>query len=200
MILNREGVISALDALSEQLEMTISPHVEIVVCGGSALQALVLIDRTTRDVDVLAFLSRSSDGSVQLNSAEIFPDYLRNAINLVARDLRLPKDWLNNGPTDLLTQGLPDGLLDRLECRKYGSHLTVHFISRFDQICFKMYASINGGGERHLNDLYNLKPNDVEIYTAAQWCLTQDASDVFPKIVIDFLRKVGYKHVAERFE
>jgi hypothetical protein len=65
---------------------------------------------------------------------------------------------------------------------------------------FKMYAAINGGNERHLNDLYMLVPSDEELYTAAIWCLSQDASEVFPMLVRDFLRKVGFSNVAERIE
>ncbi|MHB1454417.1 MAG: DUF6036 family nucleotidyltransferase [Saccharofermentanales bacterium] len=200
MDLDRIGMVSALNALNDQLVMADSPRVEIVVCGGSALQALSLVNRTTRDVDILAFLSKKEDGSLHLDSAKIFPDYLLNAVKIVARDFRLPADWFNCGPTDLLSQGLPDGLLNRLECHNYGSHLIVHFISRFDQTCFKMYAAINGGGERHLNDLYRLEPAENEVLTAAIWCLTQDASIIFPLIVKDFLRKVGFVNVAERLE
>ena len=198
MNLDRKGTITALKALNDQLEMSRNSCIEIVVCGGSALQALSLVDRTTRDVDILAFLSRDETNVPMFESAEPFPDYLQKAISTVARDFRLPNDWLNYGPTSLLSQGLPEGLMDRLETYKIGSYLIVHYISRFDQICFKMYAAINGGGERHLNDLYKLDPNGNELLIASRWCLTQDASDFFPLIVKDFLRKVGYPDVADR--
>jgi len=53
MKLDREGVTILLNAVSDQLVLLRSPIIELVVCGGSALQALGLIDRTTRDLDIL---------------------------------------------------------------------------------------------------------------------------------------------------
>jgi len=78
--------------------------------------------------------------------------------------------------------------------------LTVHFIDRFDQICFKAYAAINGRGDQHLSDLQILNPSQEEMLSAAQWCLKQDASEVFPQIVISFLEQTGYQDVAERIK
>lgn len=52
--------------------------------------------------------------------------------------------------------------------------------------------------ERHLNDLYQLNPANDELLFAARWCLPQDASEVFPQLVIDFLQRVGYEDVAAR--
>jgi hypothetical protein len=51
----------SLTALNDQLEIRRSPVIEIVVCGGSALQFLGLVDRTTKDVDILAFASSNND-------------------------------------------------------------------------------------------------------------------------------------------
>jgi hypothetical protein len=200
MKIDRDGVAVLLNAVSDQLEINKSPVIELVICGGSALQALGLIDRTTRDLDILAIIKHSDDFSFYLETARQLPEQLIDAANIVARDFNLPKDWLNSGPTDLLSQGLPDGFVERLISQKYGSRLIIHFISRYDQICFKMYAAINGGSERHLSDLKLLLPSDAESYSAALWCLTQDASDIFPIIVKDFLRKAGFESVAERFE
>ncbi|MHB1483389.1 MAG: DUF6036 family nucleotidyltransferase [Saccharofermentanales bacterium] len=200
MKLDRDKVNVLLNAISDQLDLSRCPVIELVVCGGSALQALGLIDRTTRDLDILAFISRNNDYSIYLETAKQLPDYLIIAANTVARDFNLPADWLNSGPTDLLSQGLPDGFIERLQSRRYGSRLVVHFISRYDQICFKMYAAINGGSERHLSDLFILNPSDDDLLSAANWCLTQDASDIFPALVKSFLRKVGFSNVAERLE
>lgn len=198
MLLNQKGVDKALTAVNEQLAEMKTSMIELVVCGGSALQALGLINRTTKDLDILAQATRDNNGLMELNSARELPEVLMMAANLVAIDLDLPSNWLNSGPTDLLTQGLPAGFIDRLHTKKYGTHLIVHFTDRYDQICFKMYAAINGGGERHLNDLYQLNPANEELLFAARWCLTQDASEVFPLLVIDFLQKVGYEDVAAR--
>ena len=193
MMLDSAGVHAALSALGEQLEHGDAEPVEMIVCGGAALQALGLISRATRDVDVLALVAgRLPD----VRPADPLPDPVVQAAALVARDLGLPADWLNAGPTDLLSQGLPDGLLDRLHSRRYGAKLAAHFVDRFDQVCFKAYAAINGGSAHHLSDLQVLRPSEEEMLFAARWCLTQDASEEFPMLVRSFLEKMDYRNVA----
>jgi hypothetical protein len=201
MNLDMAGVDAALSALGEHLERSSLETIELVVCGGSALEAIgLLVDRTTKDVDVLALGKTDQDGILTLASAEPMPDVVREAARIVARDLELPEDWLNPGPTDLLREGLPEGLVLRLHSRRYGDRLVVHFIDRFDQICFKAYAAINGGAAYHLADLTALEPSSDEMLAAASWCLTQDASEVFPLLVRSFLEKVGYPDVARELE
>ena len=200
MRLDRIGVSTALAALGDHLEQESEDGIEIVVCGGSALQALGLVDRTTRDVDVLALVDGSADGSSALVSAQPLPPVVVEAARIVARDFGLTVDWLNPGPTDLLSQGLPEGLAGRLHTRRFGRKLIVQFIDRLDQICLKTYAAVNGGSPHHLTDLRALRPSDDEMLMAVRWCLTQDASEVFPGLVRSFLEKVGYSNVAEQLE
>lgn len=100
-----------LAALGEQLAAA-GERYELVVIGGAGLLALGIIERSTRDVDLLAL--RSGD---KLNSAEPLPKKLATARDRVARDFSLPVDWLNPGPTDLLTLGLPDEFIHRLDLR-----------------------------------------------------------------------------------
>ena len=57
------------------------------------------------------------------------------------------------GPADLLKYGLPEGFKERLQTKIYGQELTVHYISRVDQIHFKVYASVDSGPGRHVDDL-----------------------------------------------
>lgn len=54
------------------------------------------------------------------------------------------------------------------------------------------------GRGRHSNDLAALKPTDDELLTAARWVLTQDAGEVFPKIVRTTLTDLGYGHLASQ--
>jgi hypothetical protein len=103
-----------LGALGEQLAAA-GQQFDLVVIGGSALLALGLVKRTTRDVDVLAIA-----GPEGLIPADPLPSPLVDARDRVARDFGLLADWLNPGPTELLRFGLPDGFLSRVETRTYG--------------------------------------------------------------------------------
>jgi hypothetical protein len=129
-----------LGALEEQLR-SLGEAQEIIVIGGSALTALGLVNRTTKDVDLLAI---ATDG--ELRPAKPLPDALRVARDRVARDFDLGENWLNGGPTDLLKWGLPAGFLNRVVTREYGTALTVHFASRFDQVHFKLFAMVDQSG------------------------------------------------------
>jgi hypothetical protein len=142
-----------LGALGEQLAAQ-RECFTIAVVGGSALLALELISRATRDVDVLAIV----DGD-EFTSAQPLPAALVDAAQTVARDFGLSKDWLNPGPTSLLDLGLPEGFFERAQHRHYGPGLEVLFASRVDQIHLKLYATVDQGAGKHLNDLQALAPN-----------------------------------------
>jgi len=60
----------------------------------------------TADVDVLGIIQ---EGSVLTVRRADFPDWLKVSIQRVARDLNLPPDWMNSGPTSLVDLGLPEG-------------------------------------------------------------------------------------------
>ena len=94
-----------LGALAEQLR-SLGKQLEIVVIGGSALTALGLVKRATRDVDLLAIAENG-----ELRPAKPLPEALRTARDRVARDSELDENWLNAGPTDLLRWGLPAGFM-----------------------------------------------------------------------------------------
>lgn len=163
-----------LEALAEQLSAT-GVGFDLVVIGGSALLALGLGQRPTRDVDVVALLDRNSE----LHRASPLPDPLIRARDRVASDFGLPEDWLNPGPESLLDFGLPPGFEQRLERRDFGEFLRVHFASRFDQIHFKLYAAVDQGGGKHEADLRGLAPTSAELTEAARWAVTHDPSDGF---------------------
>src|SRR3990170_4162044 len=91
-----------LTALGEQLAAA-GERFELVVTGGSALVALGVVRRATRDVDVVALRTGGT-----LVPAEPLPAALAAARDLVARDFGLDPGWLNPGPTDLLRFGLPE--------------------------------------------------------------------------------------------
>jgi len=186
----------ALESVSFRLRENHSEPVEIVVCGGSALILTGTVTRTTRDVDIVALASRNG-----LHSPDPLPEDLERAAKEAAEDLGLPPDWLNNGPSrgqgGLFQMGLPQGLQGRWHSRDFGSHLTVHFIDRLDQIHFKLYAAADRGGY-HIEDLLALEPTSDEMVTAARWAMSHDVSEPFAHIVKDLLRSIGYAQSADR--
>jgi len=70
------------------------------VIGGAGLLALGVIDRPTRDIDVVAL--RGPEG---LEPADPLPAALVAASDRVAQVLGLAPDWLNAGPAALLGLG-----------------------------------------------------------------------------------------------
>ena len=102
MEITDETIDLLLGALADQLQ-ALDSELEIVVIGGSALSALGLVRRATRDVDLLAIATAG-----ELRRAEPLPQALLEARTAVAADFGLDENWLNAGPTDLLTWGLPE--------------------------------------------------------------------------------------------
>ena len=178
-----------LDALGEQLAAR-GTHTELVVIGGSALLAIGLISRPTRDVDIVALRAGQT-----LIEPRPLPTELVAARDRVARDFGLPENWLNAAPADLLDFGLPDGFVDRLERRDYGEALTVHFASRFDQIHFKLYAMVDQGAGKHEADLRALEPTRDELLAAARWTRTHDPSEGFREQLLAALAYLGVEDV-----
>lgn len=147
---------------------------EVVAVGGGGLLLIGLIDRPTKDLDLVAL----RDVGV-LVPATVLPPPLAEAAEDVARVLDLAPGWMNGGPTSLLRFGLPEGFLDRLERREYGG-LVILLASRFDQIHFKLYAAADDrpGGKHHV-DLQRLRPTHDELRAAASWTRTHDPSEGF---------------------
>lgn len=149
-------------------------YYEIVAIGGGGLLLLGQIERPTRDLDLVALIDNG-----RLVSATPLPHNLLQAAEEVGRAAMLEKGWLNAGPTSLLQAGLPEGFTQRMRTRHYGG-LTVHLAGRFDQICFKLYASIDHGPRsKHFADLKLLQPTHQELKIAQHWCLSHDVSETF---------------------
>ena len=198
MKFNKDYLIKALSLLGHVLEREQTPHIHFVVCGGSSLIMMGLIARTTKDVDIVAFVSKQSENAGQLQYASSLPEILLKAASHVAADLGLDEDWLNTGPKDLLKYGLPEGFMDRLHTRCFGEMLTVSFIDRLDQIHFKVYAAVDGGPGRHVDDLLALKPDHGEMERAAFWAMQQDPSTEFKTTLVDMLKALNYETVTEK--
>ena len=158
----------------------------MVVIGGSALLALGLVSRATRDVDVVGL--RSSTG---IDPARPMPAQLEEAATRVARDIGLPSDWLNAGPTELLDLGMPEGFEERLHREDVGPALTLFYADRYDQIHFKLYAMVDQAGGRHEADLRALEPTPRELIAAARWTRSHDPSPGFREQLLLALHVLG---------
>ena len=195
----KEEIETALRALSEQLKVEGVGRLEMVVCGGAALNVLGYVRHPTKDIDVVAFVEKNKDGRTVLIKASPFGDTLVSAASRVKRDFNLPEDWLNPGPTSVMDFGLPEGLMDRVKTRTYSKNLIIHFLSRYDQIHFKLYAAVDRGRrDVHYSDLVALNPTSEELEKAARWSMTHDVSEPYKLVLKDFLEKIGFKNVAEK--
>jgi hypothetical protein len=197
--MNRIGP-DTIDEIFTALDRQIGVHngelIALVVCGGTALAALGLVSRTTRDVDILGTVLVTESG-LTVHRIKEFPQWFTEAASKVGRDFDLPKNWLNLGPASQVDSGLPEEFEKRLIKRRYGSYLMVYFISRLDQIHFKLYAAVDRD-DYHVQDLIALMPTENEIEMAAKWVITQDVSEPFRLILKDFLEIQGYGAVAQR--
>lgn len=177
-----QDLSQSLQLVGELLEAEGAPYA-LVIVGGAALNLLGVIDRATRDIDVLAV------GDPPIRPRGIhppphsFPPPLQRAIRTVARDQNLDPDWLNTGPADQWLQGLPPSLESRITWKRFAA-LTVGIVARQDLIPLKLLAAAdNTPTGSHGRDLLALKPTDAELDSAAEWVKTQDASPDFPAIV-----------------
>jgi hypothetical protein len=163
-------------------------YFELVAIGGGGLQLIGVIDRPTKDIDLVALIQGDKLVAVGPN----LPAALAEAVADVAGALHLPADWVNAGPASLLALGLPAGFQERLERRKYGRGLELSLASRFDQIHFKLYAAADDapGGKHHI-DLKQLQPSPDELRLAARWAKTHDASEEFAGVLAGVLRDFG---------
>jgi hypothetical protein len=160
---------------------------EVVAIGGGGLLLIGVIDRPTKDLDLVAL----RHGDVLVPVGKQLPPVLAEAVIDVARVFDLAPNWLNGGPDSLLRLGLPEGFLDRVIRRVYGG-LGLSLASRFDQIHFKLYAAADDrpGGKHHL-DLLRLQPTHDDLRAAACWARTHDPSEGFALVLGGVLRSFG---------
>lgn len=183
--MEEQAIERALDLLGALLEARGQSY-EIVVVGDSALLLLGIINRPTKDLDILALVSQGV-----YVSAQPLPEGLATAARDVATNLGLASDWLNSGPTLQLQTGLPAGFHERVETRIYRT-LAVHIASRLDHIYLKFYATVDHLGKgKHADDLRRLAPVRQELLDAAAWAQGQDVSLPFAQMVADTLRAFG---------
>lgn len=174
-----------LEALGQLLEAQGHTYTLITVGGGSLLLQRLSV-RPTRDLDVIAV----GNGEA-LRKADVLPTPLLAAARDVGVAAGLGENWLNAGPAGLMDLGLPAGFDERAEVRRFGG-LTLHIASRFDQICFKLYAAVDQApASKHLDDLRLLEPTAEELVAAARWSMTHDPSEGYRGQLLALLRMLG---------
>ncbi len=170
----------------------------VVVCGGAALIAVGLVTRATQDVDIIALL-RANEGKIEMLADKILPADVQRLVAEIGVELGIREDWLNFDASPLIAFGFPPNMMTRLIKKTYGVCLTVYFISRFDQVHFKIYAAMDPrDGTRHLGDLLDLKPGEDEVKAAISWLLGRKASPEFKSALCQVLERIGYERIAEQ--
>ena len=184
MSLERTSLDEVLSSLGALLASRREPY-GLLVVGGSNLLLLGLIDRPTGDLDVIGLSEQSAYRKV----VEL-PEPLRRAAAEVGLAFDLSERWLNTDAASLMDSELPPGWRERIEIRRYGA-LELHLTSRFDQICFKLWAAVDGGPKsKHFADLVALSPTDAELAVAAGWTADRDIPPAFPTLIAQCVNAV----------
>jgi hypothetical protein len=192
MHIEKKTIDKIFRTLNEHLKVHKGNHYSIVVCGCTALIAKGLINRKTKDVDVLGEVL-IINGKIIIKKILQFPSWFIKAVYTVSMDLNMPDNWFNAGPTMQVDFGLPKGIESRLEKISYGDLLDIYYISRIDQIFFKLNHSICVGGSGYqVDDLFNLNPTQQEIFAACIWVLDQYKSENIKQSLLNFLKKSGF--------
>lgn len=167
--MDRNDIERALEAVG-QLLASDGERLSIVIIGGAALRLLGVVDRVTRDVDIVAVTQEPGELSNLARPPKPLPEALRRAIQSVVTLFGLPEGWLNAGPAGQWDLGLPEGFASRLHWRHY-SALDVGIADPVDLVFFKLEAAADqpDASNRHFNDLVALNPSPDDLQNALIW-------------------------------
>lgn len=129
-----------------------------IAIGGSALSIMGIIDRHTRDLDLLT---------------TPIPLPIQNAALSFSKKESLDLNWLNNAPSEL-SRHLPQDWMSQTVELYSGKALTLHCPCRLHMIYAKFWAMCDR--DRDLDDLLAMKPSTVEITEAVHWTKPLDAN------------------------
>jgi hypothetical protein len=161
-----------LESLDAKLQARGEPR-ELVVCGGGALLILNLIDRQTRDIDVIT-------PELDLVLKEIAAE--------VGQEFGLEPGWLNNGPASL-ARDLEQGWETRVQLIYQGKRLKMYSLSSRDLLASKLFAYCDRD-EDDLSDILKMAPSISEIESLQGWVLARDASEFWPARVERCFKKL----------
>lgn len=164
------AVIAAFDTFLAERGL----RFEAVVIGGTALNLLGVVRRTTRDCDVL--------------HPEIPASILRAAKDFATERSGhgdpLQSDWLNNGPASL-TKVLPQGWQQRLVPVFEGKAVVLRSLGRLDLLRSKLFGLCDRSAD--LGDCVALAPTPDELSLILPWLQEQDGNPEWPAHVIEVL-------------
>jgi hypothetical protein len=155
---------------------------QATVIGGAALQLLGIIERPTKDCEVLVpelsteILAAADDFAVSASGGQLAPG------------------WLNNGPASLV-RSLPAAWSTRLQSLYVGAALELRTLAREDLLRSKLFALIDRNID--LLDCVALRPTRTELQALLPWLCDQDANADWPRyvrVVLDQLaQELGYE-------
>jgi hypothetical protein len=161
----------------------LSLRFEGVVIGGSALGLMGVIQRPTRDFDILVPELPPEIAS----AARDFAKAQRQA------GVDLQDDWLNNGPMQL-GDVLPAGWRERAQRIFEGQALVLSTLGRSDLLKSTLSALCDRGTD--LPDWIALAPTAEELAECAPWLEQQDGNKLWPAhvraTVPDLARRLGH--------
>lgn len=156
---------------------------EGVVIGGSALALMGVIQRPTRDFDILV-------PELPLAIASAARDFAK-AQRQAGVDLL--DDWLNNGPKQLGAV-LPVGWRERVQRIFEGRVLVLSTLGRSDLLKSKLFALCDRGTD--LPDCIALAPTAEELAECVPWLEQQDGNELWPEharaTIADLARRLGH--------
>ena len=198
----KQGIEEALKRLNAKMAYAGMEPVELVSCGGASLNLMGWVSRSTSDVDIICAARVDAKGKVKLQPDKPLPPQFTELVAEVGRELGIKQEWLNFGPAPLVEFGLPSGLERRLKRKRFGRCLTLHLVSRLDQIHLKIYAAMDPKTrlETHLGDLLDLEPTESEAQAAVDWLLSRKASPAFRHKLKQVLDRIGHEKIAEALQ
>lgn len=129
-----------------------------IAVGGSALSIMGIIERQTRDLDLLT---------------KAIPLPIQNAALTFAKKKSLDAKWLNNAPSEL-SKHLPENWMTLTEELFVGKALSLRCPCRLHMIYTKFWAMCDR--DRDLDDLIAMNPNATEILKAIEWTKPLDGN------------------------
>jgi len=153
---------------------------EAVLIGGSALGLMGIIQRPTRDFDILV--------------PELPPEIASAARDFAKAQgeagVDLQDDWLNNGPMQL-ADALPAGWRDRVQRIFEGQVLVLSTLGRSDLLRSKLFALCDRGTD--LPDCVALAPTPDELAECVPWLEKQDGNELWPAHVHETLAELAQR-------